>query len=415
MTSLAQPKRNQEMRLAKNQLAGAVLDLYRPPTAAPLWKNPGWRPGRQSAASRERIAFARPRSTEVPAKPAEAPCSHPTDQLKALFPAKDFITGHGFQIAHCAACGLNVTTPQPGVIEMADYYPHGYYGDSTERRFPKLVESMQQALYGRRVRQVESLRGGTPGRVLDVGCGRGVLLQEFRRAGWDVQGTELSDQAAVYARDVLKLPVEIGSLESIGFPASHFDAITLWHVLEHVADPHALLMEANRILKPGGVLLISVPNFGGCEARLFKDKWFHLDVPRHVTHLTKSRLQGVLAATGFQDRRWSGFAPEYDAFSFVQSCLNRCGLCHNLLYNLLRGKQAKVIAGERTPRWQVLASVLLGAAFGVLSLPVTFCAGLVGSAGTMTVLGVKRAETTARSKSLWEVISSWALKRSAQT
>jgi 2-polyprenyl-3-methyl-5-hydroxy-6-metoxy-1,4-benzoquinol methylase len=415
MTSLAQPKESQELSLANGQLARPALGLFRPPKPALLSQNPRSSPQKQRELSRQPVGFVEPRSSELQARPAEVPCSHPTAQLRALFPAQDFITGHGFKIASCAACGLTLTTPQPGAIEIADYYPRGYYGDSTQRRFPRIVESIQQALYGHRVRQVESLRGGRPGRVLDVGCGRGVLLQEFRRRGWDVQGTELSDQAATYAREVLRLPVETGSLDTIGFPANHFDAITLWHVLEHVTDPQAVLMEANRILKPGGVLLVSVPNFGSCEARLFRDKWFHLDVPRHVTHLTKGRLQEALAATGFEDRRWSGFAPEYDSFSFVQSSLNRLGLRHNLLYNLLRGKQAKVIAGEPTPRWQVFASVLLGAALGIISLPVTFYAGLLGLAGTMTVLGVKRAEATARSKTLRELISPWLPRRSAQT
>jgi 2-polyprenyl-3-methyl-5-hydroxy-6-metoxy-1,4-benzoquinol methylase len=413
MTSLAQPKRNPRLTLATGQVAGTGLGLFRP--LAPVWRNSRWNTGKQSALSHKPGAFVEPRSNEQQAAPAGIPCSHPAAQLRALFSAQDFITGHPFKIASCAGCGLTVTTPQPGAVEIAGYYPRGYYGDSTGRRFPRIVESTQQALYGHRVRQVESLRGGRPGRVLDVGCGRGELLQEFRRRGWDVQGTELSDRASAYAREVLHLPVETGSLDTIGFPAGHFDAITLWHVLEHVADPQALLLEANRILKPGGVFLVSVPNFGSCEARLFRDKWFHLDVPRHVTHLTKGSLREALAATGFQDRYWSGFAPEYDSFSFVQSVLNRCGLRHNLLYNVLRGKQAKVIAGERAPRWQVVASVLLGAALGIISLPVTFYAGLLGLAGTMTVLGVKAAEAAVPAKTLREIINSWVPRRSAQT
>jgi SAM-dependent methyltransferase len=164
----------------------------------------------------------------------------------------------------------------------------------------------------------------------------------------------------------------------------------MWHVLEHLHDPGMALAEVSRILKPGGVALVGVPNFSGLEARLFKDKWFHLDVPRHVTHLTKASLKNALHENDLHCRRWSGFAPEYDAFSFVQSVLNGCGLRHNLLYNVLRGKQAKVIDGERTPQWQVAASLLLGAALGVVSLPATFAAGLAGQAGTMTVLAVKK-------------------------
>ena len=274
--------------------------------------------------------------------------------------------------------------------EIAAYYPAGYYGDPGDRRFPPMVEALQKALYTQRVRMVESVTCAKRGRVLEVGCGRGLLLEAFRRRGWDVQGTELTEKAARYAQQVAGVPVEIGQLDEIGFPDSHFDAITMWHVLEHVHDPRVVLAEVSRILKPGGVLLVGVPNFSGFEARLFKDKWFHLDVPRHVTHLTKATLKQALHGNGLEDRRWSGFAPEYDAFSFVQSVLNRCGLRHNLLYNVLRGKQAKVINGEQAPQWQVAISLLLGAVLGVISIPVTFATGLVGQAGTMTVLAMKK-------------------------
>ena len=266
------------------------------------------------------------------AKRAKA-CTHPVDQLSVMFPAQDFVTQRAFQIAHCAACGFEITSPQPAIEEIGAYYPAGYYGNPDDRRFPPLVETLQRALYAQRVRMVESVAGTTRGRVLDVGCGRGLLLDAFRRRGWQPQGTELSDQAARYARKVAGIPVETGRLEEIGFPENYFDAVTMWHVLEHVHDPRVLLAEVSRILKPGGVLLVGVPNFSGLEARIFRDKWFHLDVPRHVTHLTKSTLKQALHENGLQDRRWSGFAPEYDAFSFLQSVLNRCGLRHNLLYN----------------------------------------------------------------------------------
>ena len=318
------------------------------------------------------------------------PCLHPADRLTPLFPAQDYISGERFAIARCGECGFAITTPQPGPAEMPAYYPAGYYGAAGGRRFPGLVEWLQERLYGQRVKWVESACGpGARGRVLDVGCGRGLLLREFRRRGWEVQGTELSEPAASYGREVLGLPVAVGSLETLGFPANHFDAVTLWHVLEHLPDPRVLLAEVERILKPGGVLFIGVPNFGGWEARLGRDKWFHLDVPRHLTHLTKPTLKRALGERGFLERRWSGFAPEYDWFSFVQSALNRIGLRHNLLYNVLRGGTAKVLDRDPAPAWQVVATFVLAAPLGLLSVPATLCAGWFGQAGTMTVLCVK--------------------------
>jgi len=315
-------------------------------------------------------------------------CPHPADQRQVLFPAQDYITGHRFEVIQCGACGFAVTLPQPSGAEMATYYPAGYHGAAGGRRFPGPVEWLQEALYARRVRWVESVAPAR-GRVLDVGCGRGLLLREFQRAGWEVRGTEMSDGAARYPREVLKLPVEVGSLEALALPVGHFDALTLWHVLEHLPDPRVLLAEVHRVLKPGGAFLVGVPNFGGWEARLARAKWFHLDVPRHLTHLTRPALSRALAEAGFRAQGWSGFAPEYDAFSFVQSALNRCGLRHNLLYNFLRGQHAKVLPGTPPPAWQLAVTLLLAAPLGVLSLPATALAGWAQQAATMTVLATK--------------------------
>jgi SAM-dependent methyltransferase len=297
---------------------------------------------------------------------------------------------------------------------MPGYYPSGYYGAIQDRRFPQIVETLQNALYTLRVREVEAVANSGPGRVLDVGCGRGVLLQEFRRRGWEVQGTELSESAASYARQTLTIPVEIGDLETIGFPPNYFDAITLWHVLEHVADPRALLAEIRRILKPDGVLLVAVPNFGSLEARVSKDKWFHLDVPRHVTHFSATTLERALNENGFDLRHTSGFAPEYDFFSFIQSALNLCGLRHNLLYDIVRGKHAKVLSGEPAPWWQIAASLVLGVVLGLLSVPATLLAGFTGQGGTISALAVKPAKPSAYSEADWSILTPGLKQRLTQ-
>jgi SAM-dependent methyltransferase len=274
---------------------------------------------------------------------------------------------------------------------MEKYYPAGYYGSASGRRFPALVERLQKALYRRRARAVErALRRG-PGRVLDVGCGRGLLLRAFRERGWKVDGTELSESAAAFARDVLKIPVGIAPAVSLPWPDGTFDAVAMWHVLEHLSDPAAALREAARVLQPEGVLFAGVPNFGSPEARWTRDKWFHLDVPRHLTHLTQESLNSALDSAGFDVRRVSFFAPEYDCFSFVQSALNRLGLRHNLLYNLLRGRGAKVMHEREAGAGQIILTLLLAMPLSLLSLPATLLAGAFGYGATMTVVAVKRA------------------------
>ena len=226
--------------------------------------------------------------------------------------------------------------------------------------------------------------------MLDIGCGRGLLLREFQVRGWEVQGTELSEPAARFARELLGLPVQIGLVEELNYPDAGFDAVVLWHVLEHVSDPGVMLAEIRRLLRPGGVLLVGVPNLASWEARLARDKWFHLDVPRHLTHLTGDSLRRALARAGFEVCAVSGFAPEYDCFSFVQSLLNRAGVRQNLLYNMLRGRGAKVLAEGSHGALHALATLALGPCFGLLSLPATTLAGLLGSGATITVIARKK-------------------------
>src|SRR6266700_1949216 len=158
-------------------------------------------------------------------------CEHPLADRQRLFPARDYVTGDQFEIVRCGACGLALTWPPPGPSEMGKYYPAVYYASTGGKRFPALVELLQKFLYGRRVQRIERLlkKQNEPplpspllpereerenpralrGRVLDVGCGPGFLLRQFQAHGWEVQGTELSEQSAAHARKTLGLPIHV--------------------------------------------------------------------------------------------------------------------------------------------------------------------------------------------------------------
>ncbi len=314
-------------------------------------------------------------------------CAHP-DRHVRLFRARDYITGDEFEVERCGVCGAGVTDPTPAAEALGAYYPAGYYGVPSRPRFPGVVERLQRLLERRRARAVETI-AGRPGRVLDIGCGHGFLLDAFRQRGWQVHGVELNDAAAAYARETLGIPVQVGPLESWPWPDGHFDAVVMWHVLEHWPDPHEPLRAAARLLRPGGVFMAGVPNFASPEARTTRDKWFHLDVPRHLVHLTPRWLRDELAELGFEARRFSYLAPEFDAFSFIQSALNLFGLPHNLLYDVLRGRAAKVLEGGGA-RWaQSAASVVLAAPLGVLSIPVTLALAAARQGSSVTVYAVK--------------------------
>jgi SAM-dependent methyltransferase len=323
-----------------------------------------------------------------------ASCEHPEPELERLFPAADYVTGDAFEVRRCRRCGLALTWPQPPPEALGRYYPPAYYGAAGERRFAGPVEVLQDLLYGWRARGVENQAGVRGGRVLDVGCGRGFLLSAFRKRGWSAEGTELSEESARHAREVLGLPVHVGPLRELALPAAGFDAVVMWHVLEHVGDPGAVVAEVHRLLRPGGVFLVSVPDFGSPEARSCREGWFHLDVPRHVVHFTREALRGQLAEAGFRELGASWFAPEYDAFSFVQSLENRAGLRPNLLYDLLRRSGARL--GGRAGGWPAaLAALALALPLALVALPVTLLGALLRRGSTLTVLARKESGAAA--------------------
>jgi SAM-dependent methyltransferase len=316
-------------------------------------------------------------------------CIHPDANTARLFTARDYVTGDAFEIWLCDACGLARTVPQPDAAQSAAYYPTAYYGTPSARRFPSIVEALQRRLYARRARAVERLAGG-PGRVLDVGCGRGFLLDAFRRRGWDVHGTELDERSSAHAREVLGIDVRIGPDAASSWPDGHFDAVTMWHVIEHLPDPARALAMARRLLRPGGVLLVGAPNFGSPEARLTREGWFHLDVPRHLTHPTPAWLRGALEDAGLSFREASFFAPEYDTFSLVQSAENWMGLRHNALYDVLRRRSAKVLGSGGAGALQSAAAVVLAVPLGIAALAATSALGAAGRGSSMTMLAVRR-------------------------
>jgi SAM-dependent methyltransferase len=312
-------------------------------------------------------------------------CPHLIESQRRLFDARDYITGDGFAIERCEDCGIAFTRPPPATADLEKYYPAEYHGGGGGR-FPSPVERWQRLLYRKRAATVERTLG-RKGSVLDIGCGPGFLLREFRERGWQVHGTEFSERSAAHARDVLRLPISIAS--EFKFQDDSFDAVVMWHVLEHMPDPERTVSEVARVLRAGGVFLCAVPNFGSAEARFARDKWFHLDVPRHLNHFTVPALQKLLAAHGLTVQRASFLSLEYDYFSFTQSVLNRLGFRHNLLYNVLRGRRAKVLGETAVPAWQKFASLLLAAPVGVLSVPITTLAALLRTGATVTVYARK--------------------------
>jgi SAM-dependent methyltransferase len=138
------------------------------------------------------------------------------------------------------------------------------------------------------------------GRLLDFGCGGGVFLERMHLQGWRVTGLDVSGAAVTRIQRDLALPAYVGTLPHPALPPAGFDVITMWHSLEHVHAPLAVLREARRLLAPGGRLLIAVPNIDSLPFRWFGRSWFALDLPRHLTHFSPRTLRLMLERAGLR-------------------------------------------------------------------------------------------------------------------
>jgi 2-polyprenyl-3-methyl-5-hydroxy-6-metoxy-1,4-benzoquinol methylase len=164
-----------------------------------------------------------------------------------------------------------------GVLEAYGYL--GVARSSTERLLGRAMHFVPP-VWDECEEIVRSVPGPPRGRLLDVGCGDGYFLRVMQELGWTVQGLEPDPRAAGFARahglEILEMPIERAPLDRNGF-----DAITMSHVIEHVPDPVAVLSDARRALKPGGILLVSTPNANSWGHSMFGPSWYPLEPPRH--------------------------------------------------------------------------------------------------------------------------------------
>ena len=211
-----------------------------------------------------------------------------------------------FTVVRCRVCGAGRTLPPSSAEQIAAYYPadYGPFAASTGRLFQLISRAIRawQGFAASRRPPISSIAGRPPGDGLDVGCGRGDLAGWLVQRGWRMTGIEPSAGAAAVAR-ARGVTVLEGTLGTEQLPGEAFDAAVFQQSLEHTEEPLADLQRVFAALRPGGVVCVSVPNFGSWQARRFGSRWFHLDVPRHRVHFTAAALAQALELAGFADVR----------------------------------------------------------------------------------------------------------------
>lgn len=161
----------------------------------------------------------------------------------------------GRPLKRCRQCGLVTAAAKPPVTAIQEYYRGPYAADWLSRG----SDAHRRELFTRLLHEIRTRRA--PGRLLDVGCGSGLLVHQAVQSGWEATGVEISSLACRRAKEEFGLDVFEGELAEVRFDDATFDVVTFVDVLNHLDDPLGQLREAYRVLKPGGLLVCRVPNF----------------------------------------------------------------------------------------------------------------------------------------------------------
>jgi len=278
-----------------------------------------------------------------------------------------------YDFVQCDDCGHVYLNPRPSEESRALCYPSGYYTHLPTTR-PRIVELIRHTLETVALLPYRLRYGGAWApvrpfgnrRALDVGCGNGKLLKRLRQMGWDVKGIEMDPDAAKLAREALGTErVVNGDLADTSFVGEKFDLILIIHTLEHLPRPRSVLGQVQRLLAPGGQVIVAVPDILSAESRLFGRFWQPLETTRHLQMFSRHSLAFLLSSCGFQI---IAMRPSLQASSLVESAW---------------------IALVRSPGMlppHILSAVAIAAMF-----PVTVLLGAVGLAGSIELRAIKQA------------------------
>jgi SAM-dependent methyltransferase len=236
-----------------------------------------------------------------------------------------------YRLVRCRGCGMGYLNPRPDRDSIGRFYPDAYeeYEDRGHVRsgrwahvrqrlerlvlshrygFPpplgrwyeKLAARALAPLLSPHADSLTALHYQGEGRLLDYGSGSGWYLARMRARGWQVVGMDFSPYAARQVWERYGIPVHVGTLPHPAVADGSLDVITMGCVLEHVHEPHALIAAAVRALRPGGLLVIAVPNLASWGFRFFGPAWWPLELPRHLLHFAPRTLRRLVEAHGLE-------------------------------------------------------------------------------------------------------------------
>ncbi|GAB5400746.1 MAG: class I SAM-dependent methyltransferase [Aureisphaera sp.] len=197
-----------------------------------------------------------------------------------------------FSLVRNEEYGFLETIPRPKQEELFKYYESEEYishTDSKKGALSFLYQTVKRYSLGKKVSLISKLNRGK-GSLLDVGAGTGEFLKFAQEKGWNIDGVEVNEKARQFA---LEKGVHLQQgLDA--FLGKQFDVVSLWHVLEHLPNLEEVVSTLEDLVRPGGILLIAVPNFNSWDAKHYKEFWAAYDVPRHLWHFSKPSMRKLI-------------------------------------------------------------------------------------------------------------------------
>lgn len=262
--------------------------------------------------------------------PCELCGSQSTSQLFLKF---------GAPIAQCNHCGLIFANPRLSKAEIMRRYSPEYFW---QEYLPSLgVHDGQFSLDYFDSRHATMLRLiaeqiAPPGKMLEIGTGAGFFLKAAQRAGWDVDGIEVSATAAEFANSRLNLRVNHQEAEELSYPEKSFDVVVMFEVIEHLFWPSRVLDSIHQVLRPGGLLVISTPNYNALSHRALGLSWAVLSPAEHLYYFTEQTLQQMLVRSSFCHTQVMRKFPGFGVFETMNPNYTHApGSPRKAIYNIL--------------------------------------------------------------------------------
>jgi SAM-dependent methyltransferase len=198
-----------------------------------------------------------------------------------------------YKLVRCSTCSMVWLDNAPKPQNMFRHYGHDY-----DKMIAEAGERSPQRWRDRREVLDLYKQGGA---ILDLGCSSGSFLETLKGGKWDMYGVEMSTESADRALARCGAKVFVGDILDAPFQTGSFDAITCFHVFEHLYHPREVLTKVSQWLKPGGIFYALMPNIDSAGARVFKSYWYALELPRHLYHFSPQSLSRLAQSVGLEE------------------------------------------------------------------------------------------------------------------